>query len=155
MDAPSRSKAHTCVSSIETSSPAKHSIFGLLFQRRADPICLRRSLLNREALWRRIHPEDRDRVCEETLRALHWKRDYRVAHRILLPYETVKYLESTDPVRHFWPLRNQRFFCSRLRSELLVERLGTHTRRWVGAILRRKKTLMESAAYPESISQPH
>src|SRR5262245_31856231 len=27
------------------------------------------------------------------------------------------------PVRHFWPLRNQRFFCSRLRPALLVERV--------------------------------
>jgi hypothetical protein len=32
------------------------------------------------------------------------------------------------PVRHFWPSRNQRFFCSRLRSGLLVERLGMQTR---------------------------
>jgi hypothetical protein len=31
---------------------------------------------------------------------------------------------KTHPVRHFWPSRNQRFFCSRLRSGLLVERLG-------------------------------
>ena len=37
-------------------------------------------------------------------------------------------MRPSDPVRHFWPLRNQRFFCSRLRSGLLVERLGTHTR---------------------------
>jgi len=30
----------------------------------------------------------------------------------------------------FWPLRNQRFFCSRLRSALLVERLvGRHRNR--------------------------
>ena len=35
---------------------------------------------------------------------------------------------ARTPVRHFWPLRNQRFFCSRLRSELLVERLGMQTR---------------------------
>ena len=28
----------------------------------------------------------------------------------------------------FRPLRNQRFFCSRLRSGLLLDRLGTHTR---------------------------
>jgi hypothetical protein len=34
----------------------------------------------------------------------------------------------SHPVRHFWPLRNQRFFCSRLRSGLLVERLGIQTR---------------------------
>src|ERR1700685_316614 len=37
-------------------------------------------------------------------------------------------MRPSHPVRHFWPLRNQRFFCSRLRSALLVERLGTQTR---------------------------
>src|SRR5215471_13977494 len=37
-------------------------------------------------------------------------------------------MRPSHPVRHFWPLRNQRFFCSRLRSGLLVERFGTHTR---------------------------
>src|SRR6266496_4413285 len=25
-------------------------------------------------------------------------------------------MRPSDPVHHFWPLRNQRFFCSRLRS---------------------------------------
>ena len=35
---------------------------------------------------------------------------------------------SSDPVRHFRQLRNQRFFCSRLRLRLLVERLGMQTR---------------------------
>src|SRR6516164_9148810 len=33
-------------------------------------------------------------------------------------------MRPSHPVRHFWPLRNQRFFCSRRRSALLVERLG-------------------------------
>src|SRR5437868_6980018 len=37
-------------------------------------------------------------------------------------------MRPSHPVRHFWPLRNQRFFCSRLRSRLLVERLGIETR---------------------------
>jgi hypothetical protein len=37
-------------------------------------------------------------------------------------------MRPSQPVRHFWPLRNQRFFCSRLRSGLLVERLGMQTR---------------------------
>ena len=32
-------------------------------------------------------------------------------------------MRPSQPVRHFWPWRNQRFFCSRLRSGLLVERL--------------------------------
>ena len=29
-------------------------------------------------------------------------------------------MRPSHPVRHFWPLRNQRFFCSRLRAALLV-----------------------------------
>ena len=40
----------------------------------------------------------------------------------------VTLMRPSHPVRHFWPLRNQRFFCSRLRSGLLVERLGIQTR---------------------------
>ena len=40
----------------------------------------------------------------------------------------VTLMRPSHPVRHFWPLRNQRFFCSRLRSGLLVERLGMQTR---------------------------
>src|ERR1700687_4462627 len=37
-------------------------------------------------------------------------------------------IRPSHPVRHFWPLRNHRFFCSRLRAGLLVERLGMQTR---------------------------
>src|SRR6516162_6024438 len=37
-------------------------------------------------------------------------------------------MRPSHPVRHFCPLRNQRFFCSHLRSGLLVERLGVLTR---------------------------
>jgi hypothetical protein len=32
----------------------------------------------------------------------------------------VTLMRPSHPVRHFWPLRNQRFLCSRLRSALLV-----------------------------------
>ena len=46
--------------------------------------------------------------------------------------QAVASLQETDatfaPVRHFWALRNHRFFCSCLRSALLVERLGIATR---------------------------
>jgi len=37
-------------------------------------------------------------------------------------------MRPSQPVRHFCPFRNQRFFCSRRRAALLVERLGMHTR---------------------------
>lgn len=51
---------------------------------------------------------------------------------VLAAVEPVPPLGHADgpshPVRHFWPLRNQRFFCSRLRSGLLVARLGMQTR---------------------------
>jgi hypothetical protein len=37
-------------------------------------------------------------------------------------------MRPSQPVRHFCPLRNQRFFCSALRTALLVARLGMQTR---------------------------
>src|SRR5690349_20233536 len=33
-------------------------------------------------------------------------------------------MRPSHPVRHFWPFRNQRFFCSRWRARFLVARLG-------------------------------
>ena len=36
-------------------------------------------------------------------------------------------MRASHPVRHRWPLRNRRFFCSRLRVALLEERLGMQT----------------------------
>jgi PAS domain S-box-containing protein len=52
-------------------------------------------LPDREAVWRRIHPGDRDRMYEETQEALLQKRDYKVEFRIVLPDGTVKDLEAT------------------------------------------------------------
>ena len=51
-------------------------------------------LPNRETVWRRIHPDDRDRIYRETQEALRQKRDYKVDYRIVLPDGTVKYLEG-------------------------------------------------------------
>jgi PAS domain S-box-containing protein len=51
-------------------------------------------LPNRETVWRRIHPGDRDRMYKETQEALRQKRDYKVDFRIVLPDGTVKYLEA-------------------------------------------------------------
>jgi PAS domain S-box-containing protein len=56
-----------------------------------DPL---QGLPNRETVWRRIHPGDRDRMYEETQEALLQKRDYKVDFRIVLPDGTVKYLEA-------------------------------------------------------------
>jgi PAS domain S-box-containing protein len=56
-----------------------------------DPV---QGLPNREAVWRRIHPGDRDRMYRETQEALRQKRDYKVDFRIVLPDGTVKYLEA-------------------------------------------------------------
>jgi hypothetical protein len=44
------------------------------------------------------------------------------AHHLADVDETL--MRPSLPVRHFWPLRNQRFFCSRFRSRLLVETIG-------------------------------
>jgi PAS domain S-box-containing protein len=51
-------------------------------------------LPNRETVWRRIHPDDRDRIYRETQEALRQKRDYKIDYRIVLPDGTVKYLEA-------------------------------------------------------------
>jgi PAS domain S-box-containing protein len=56
-----------------------------------DPV---QGLPNRETVWRRIHPADRDRMYKETQEALRQKRDYKVDFRIVLPDGTVKYLEA-------------------------------------------------------------
>jgi PAS domain S-box-containing protein len=57
-----------------------------------DPI---QGLPDREALWQRIHPDDRERVHEETQEALRRQRDYAVDFRIVLPDRTIKYVEAT------------------------------------------------------------
>jgi PAS domain S-box-containing protein len=51
-------------------------------------------LPDRETVWRRIHPNDRDRVLAEAQEALRRKRDYTIEFRIVLPDGTVKYLEA-------------------------------------------------------------
>src|SRR6476659_7240890 len=51
-------------------------------------------LPNRGNVWRRIHPDDRNRIYRETQEALRQKRDYKVDFRIVLPDGTVKYLEG-------------------------------------------------------------
>ena len=52
-------------------------------------------LPDRETVWQRIHPDDRDRVRAEVVEALRQKREYVVEFRIVLPDGTVKHLEST------------------------------------------------------------
>jgi PAS domain S-box-containing protein len=68
---------------------------------------------NRETIWQRIHPDDRDRVYEGVQEAVRQKRDYAVEFRIILPDGTVKYLESIS--RHLFSERGE-----------LVEVVGTH-----------------------------
>jgi PAS domain S-box-containing protein len=49
---------------------------------------------SREAMFQRIHPDDRDRSDAEVQRALGEKRRYSIGFRIVLPDGTVKHLES-------------------------------------------------------------
>jgi PAS domain S-box-containing protein len=53
-------------------------------------------LPRREIVWRRIHPDDRERVLEEAEHALREKRDYSNEFRIVLPDGTVKHLEAIN-----------------------------------------------------------
>jgi PAS domain S-box-containing protein len=57
-----------------------------------DPL---QGLPSREDMWRRIHPDDRDRVSEEVREALRQKRDFAAEFRIVLPDRTIKYIEAT------------------------------------------------------------
>jgi PAS domain S-box-containing protein len=50
---------------------------------------------SREAMWERVHPDDRDWVRQAAREARRQRRDYAVEHRILLPDGTVRYLEAT------------------------------------------------------------
>jgi PAS domain S-box-containing protein len=57
-----------------------------------DPL---EGLPSRDDMWKRIHPDDRDRTWTEVQAALREKRDFTCAFRILLPDQTLKYLEAT------------------------------------------------------------
>ena len=57
-----------------------------------DPL---QGLPSREAMWQRVHPDDRDWVRQEARDARRQKRDCAVEHRIVLPDGTVRYLEAT------------------------------------------------------------
>jgi PAS domain S-box-containing protein len=58
-----------------------------------DPL---QGLPSREDVWRRIHPDDRDRVRKATREAVRQKTDITAEYRILLPDGTVKYFEGTS-----------------------------------------------------------
>jgi PAS domain S-box-containing protein len=49
---------------------------------------------SREAVFQRIHPDDRDRLRAEVQRAVDEKRGYSTGYRIVLPDGTVKHLEA-------------------------------------------------------------
>ena len=66
-------------------SEESYRIWGL------DPV---QGLPNRETLWQRIHPDDRDRVDQEARDATDRNRVYSVEFRIVLPDGTVRYLRS-------------------------------------------------------------
>ena len=56
-----------------------------------DPL---KGLPTRDAMWERIHPDDREWVWADVQEALREQRDFFDEFRILLPDGTVKYLES-------------------------------------------------------------
>ncbi|HTG62908.1 MAG TPA: PAS domain S-box protein, partial [Terriglobia bacterium] len=58
-----------------------------------DPL---QGLPSREDMWRRIHPEDRDRVSGAVQAAVDQKRDFIGEFRLLLPDGTIKWVELTS-----------------------------------------------------------
>jgi PAS domain S-box-containing protein len=67
----------------------------------------------RAIVWKRIHPDDRDRMNDAVQEALRQKRDYAIEFRIVLPDGTVKYLETTG--HHVFSARGE-----------LVQAIGTN-----------------------------
>ena len=57
-----------------------------------DPL---QGLPDRETVWQRIHPDDRERVRALVLEAWRQKRAYEVESKIVLPDGTVRHIEST------------------------------------------------------------
>jgi PAS domain S-box-containing protein len=57
-----------------------------------DPL---QGLPSRDAMWERIHPDDRGRVWEGVQEAVRQKKDYAGEFRIVLPDGTIKYLDVT------------------------------------------------------------
>jgi C4-dicarboxylate-specific signal transduction histidine kinase len=55
-----------------------------------DPLL---GLPSREAMWDRIHPDDRGRAHKIAGESLQWKEDIAIALRLLLPSGTIKYLK--------------------------------------------------------------
>jgi PAS domain S-box-containing protein len=53
-----------------------------------------RGLPNREAVFQRIHPDDRDWLNAEVRRAVDEKRKFSIGYRIVMPDGTVKHLET-------------------------------------------------------------
>src|SRR5216684_4071445 len=93
-----------------------------------DPV---QGLPNRETVWKRIHPSDRDRMYKQTQEAFWQKRDYEVDFRIVLPNGTVKYLEAIG--HHLFSAHGE-----------LVEMVGTNVD--VTERKRAKEALRESEA---------
>jgi PAS domain S-box-containing protein len=58
-----------------------------------DPL---QGIPNREAVWQRIHPDDVDRINENTERGVREKRSFTNAFRFVLPDGTVKHIESIN-----------------------------------------------------------
>jgi PAS domain S-box-containing protein len=85
-------------------SDESYRIWGL------DPL---QGLPNREIVWQRVHPDDRNRLSEEVQEVLRQKKDYEGEFRIVLPDGTVKYLAATS--YHTFSADGE-----------ILERFGTH-----------------------------
>jgi signal transduction histidine kinase len=55
---------------------------------------LQQGLPDRDAIWRRMHPEDRDRLSELSEKALRENTDYSCEFRIVLPDASVRHIRS-------------------------------------------------------------
>jgi PAS domain-containing protein len=94
---------------------------------------------SRDAVWQRIHPDDRDTVWQKTREALRQKKDYTGEFRIVPPNGTVKYLAAA--CHHLFSTNGE-----------LVEVIGTNVD--VTDHKRAEQTLRESEAMFRATPKP-
>jgi PAS domain S-box-containing protein len=115
--------SHTCASAYNATtilywSQETYRIFGF------DP---RDGLPSREAVWQRIHPDDRDRVRAEVEHAQNGKGGFSSEFRIVLPDGTVKYIES---------IRQPVFSTNGELVEVVATQIDVTERKWAEEALR-------------------
>jgi PAS domain S-box-containing protein len=100
-------------------------------------------LPDRETMWQRIHPEDRDRVVEYVQNAVRERRDYAVEFRVVLPDGAVRYIHG---------LGHTAFSASGELVEVVGTNVDVTERKRAEMLLSGEKRLLEMIAKGDSLA---